>query len=66
MAHDYACVINSVGASFLGVQNGPRGCLILFTDPQFNTTLAVRGIDFSPETVRCRLAQSRNEFQAAE
>jgi hypothetical protein len=66
MAQDYACVINAVGAAFLGVQRGPGGFLILFSDPQFNTTLAVREIDFSPETVSRRLAQSRTEFQAAE
>jgi hypothetical protein len=59
---DYAEVIRSQGAEFLGIQLGPHGSLVLFNDPTSWTTLAVYELEFSPQTVSQRLQKSRQAF----
>jgi hypothetical protein len=59
---DYAEVIRSQGAEFLGIQLGPHGALVLFNDPTSWTTLAVYELEFSPQAVSQRLQKSRQEF----
>jgi hypothetical protein len=44
----YAEVIRAQGAEFLGMQPGLHGALVLFTDPESWTTLAVYEVEFSP------------------
>jgi hypothetical protein len=56
---DYAEVIRSQGAEFLGIQLGPYGALVLFSDSASWTTLAVFELEFSPQTVSQRLQKSR-------
>ena len=60
---DYAAVVRSVGAEYLGIQLGPHGSLILFTDPESRTTLAVAELEFSPQAVSNRLQESRQAFE---
>ena len=60
---DYAAVVRSVGAEYVGIQFGPHGSLILFTDPESRTTLAVAELEFSPQAVSHRLQESRQAFQ---
>jgi hypothetical protein len=60
---DYAAVVRSVGAEYLGIQLGPHGSFILFTDPESRTTLAVAELEFSPQAVSHRLQESRQAFQ---
>ena len=48
---EYAEVIRSQGAEFLGIQLGPYGALVLFSDPTSWTTLAVYELEFSAQTV---------------
>jgi hypothetical protein len=52
---DYAEVIRSQGAEFLGILLGPHGALVLFSDPTSWTTLAVYELEFSAQTVSQRL-----------
>ena len=59
---EYAEVIRSQGAEFLGIQLGPHGALVLFSDPTSWTTLAVYELEFSPQTVSQRLQKSRQAF----
>jgi hypothetical protein len=59
---DYAEVIRSLGAEYVGIQFGPRGALVLFNDPASWTTLAVDELDFSPQAVSQRLQKSRQAF----
>ena len=59
---DYAEVIQSQGAEFLGIQLGPQGALVLFSDPTSWTTLAVYELEFSPLAVSQRLQKSRQAF----
>jgi hypothetical protein len=59
---NYAEVIRSQGAEFLGIQLGPHGALVLFSDPTSGTTLAVYELEFSPQTVSQRLQKSRQAF----
>ena len=60
---DYAEVIRIAGGEFLGIQSGPRGALILFTDPESRTTLAVHELKFCPQAVSQRLQDSRQTFE---
>jgi hypothetical protein len=60
---EYAEVIRREGGEFLGIQRGPRGALVLFTDPESRTTLAVRELEFCPEAVSQRLQESRQAFE---
>lgn len=60
---NYAAVILAQGAEFLGIQKTLRGNLILFTDPQYRSTLAIAEREFSPEAVSLRLSDSRRRFQ---
>jgi hypothetical protein len=59
---DYAEVIRSQGAEFLGILLGPHGVLVLFSDPTSWTTLAVYELEFSAQTVSQRLQKSRQAF----
>jgi hypothetical protein len=59
---DYAEVIRSQGAEFLGILLGPHGALVLFSDPTSWTTLAVYELEFSAQTVSQRLQKSRQAF----
>jgi hypothetical protein len=59
---DYAEVIRVAGGEFLGIQSGPRGALVLFTDPESRTTLAVHELKFCPKAVSQRLQESRQTF----
>jgi hypothetical protein len=58
----YAEVIRAQGAEFLGIQPGLRGALVLFTDPESRTTLAVHELEFSPQAISQRLQRSRQAF----
>ena len=46
---DYAEVLRVARGEFLGIQRGPRGALVLFTDPESWTTLAVHELEFCPK-----------------
>ena len=59
---EYAEVIRSQGAEFLGIQLSPYGALVLFSDPASWTTLAVYELEFSARTVSQRLQKSRQAF----
>ena len=59
---DYAEVIRVAGGEFLGIQRGPRGALVLFTDPESRTTLAVHELKFCSQAVSQRLQESRRAF----
>ena len=59
---EYAEVIRSQGAEFLGIQLSPYGALVLFSDPTSWTTLAVYELEFSPQTVSQSLQKSRQAF----
>jgi hypothetical protein len=59
---EYAEVIRSQGAEFLGIQLSPYGALVLFSDPTSWTTLAVYELEFSAQTVSQRLQKSRQAF----
>jgi hypothetical protein len=59
----YAEVIRVEGGEFLGIQRGPRGALVLFTDPESQTTLAVRELEFCRHAVSQRLQESRLAFE---
>jgi hypothetical protein len=58
----YAAVIVTEGAEFIGIQRLPQGNLILFTDPQYRSTLAVAEREFSPEAVSLRLRDNKRKF----
>jgi hypothetical protein len=58
----YAEVIRAQGAEFLGMQPGLDGALVLFTDPESWTTLAVYELEFSPQAISQRLQRSRQAF----
>ena len=58
----YAEVIRAQGAEFLGMQPGLHGALVLFTDPESWTTLAVYEVEFSPQAISQRLQRSRQAF----
>ena len=60
---EYAEVIRDAGGEFLGIQRGPRGALVLFTDPESRTTLAIHEFEFCPEAVSQRLHESRLAFE---
>jgi len=60
---DYQAILDEHGAEFRGIQCGPSEKLILFADPVFRTTLAVRESEFSAQTVSQRLKESRSAFQ---
>ena len=51
------------GATFQGVIVGPRQRLILFSDPDFASTLALPESEFSTEAVVRRLAENRRAFR---
>jgi len=55
----YAEIIDAAGAEFQGIQNGPRGALILFADPNSRSTLAVAESDFTLEAVVHKLEEIR-------
>jgi hypothetical protein len=59
----YEAILAEQGAEFRGVQPGPRETLILFADPAFRTTLAIRESEFSSDTVSQRLKESRKAFE---
>jgi hypothetical protein len=59
----YAAVLSAQGAEFRGIQPGPRGTLILFTDANSKSTLALPASEFSPETVSRRLQENRSAFE---
>jgi hypothetical protein len=61
----YAEVIRAQGAEFLGMQPGLHGELVLFTDPESWTTLAVYELEFSPQAISQRLQRSRQAFDLA-
>jgi hypothetical protein len=58
----YEAILAEHGAEFRGVQQGPRESLVLFADPELRTTLAVPESEFSSQTVRRRLQESRSAF----
>jgi hypothetical protein len=60
--HDYVSVLNACGVLFQGIQQGPRGAVVLFHDPETSSTLAVRESEFSHAAVLHRLGESRGEF----
>jgi hypothetical protein len=60
---DYAEVIRVAGGEFLGIQSGPQGALVLFTDPKSRTTLAVHELKFCSKAVSRRLQESRQTFE---
>jgi len=60
---EYAEVIRREGGEFLGIQRGPRGALVLFTDPESRTTLAIRELEFCSQAVSQRLQESRQAFE---
>ena len=60
---EYAEVIRVEGGEFLGIQRGPRGALVLFIDPESQTTLAVRELEFCAQAVSQRLQESRRAFE---
>lgn len=47
--------IEAQGAQFTGLQDAPRGCLVLFMDAITRTTLALPECEVSPEAVARRL-----------
>jgi len=57
-----AQTIAAQGAEFRGLQNTPRGALVMFTDAVTRTTLALLESEFCAETVSLRLQQSRDLF----
>ena len=58
----YAAVVVWAGAEFIGIQHSPQGDLILFTDAQYRSTLAVPECEFSPEAVWLKLRENRRRF----
>jgi hypothetical protein len=58
----YAKVIRAQGAEFIGMQLGVHGALVLFTEPESRTTLAVYELEFSPQAISQRLQRSRQAF----
>ena len=58
----YEALLAEHGAEFRGIQQGPRGSLVLFADPELRTTLAVPESEFSSQTVSQRLHESRSAF----
>ena len=58
----YETILAEHGAEFRGIQQGPRGSLVLFADPALRTTLAVPESEFSSQSVSQRLQESRGAF----
>jgi hypothetical protein len=58
----YAAVVIAQGAEFLGIQRTLQGDWILFTAPQYRSTLAFAKSEFSPEAVSLRLSDNRRGF----
>jgi hypothetical protein len=58
----YEAILAEHGAEFRGIQQGPRGTLILFADLEFRTTLALLESEFSPQTISERLQESRSAY----
>ena len=61
---DYEAIIESAGGKFLGLQSGPEGFLVLFTDPESRSTLAVPEDVFSADRIARRIRESRRQFAA--
>jgi hypothetical protein len=61
---DFAEMATANGAEFRGLQHGPNGALVLFTDRTSRTTLAIEEINFTVEALRHRLEASRREYAA--
>lgn len=59
---DFGAVIRAEGAEFCGVQFGLGGALVVFSDPESRTTLAVPESEFSSQTVSRRLEENRRAF----
>jgi hypothetical protein len=51
------------GAEFQGLQYGPRGTLVIFTDLITRTTLALAESEFCAEALSRRLWESRRSFR---
>ena len=51
--------IAAQGAEFTGLQDGPRGTLVLFMDATTRTTLALPWLEVSAEAIARRLEESR-------
>jgi hypothetical protein len=60
--HNYRSILAEHGAEFRGVQEGPRGNLILFADPRLGSTWAVAESEFTDEAVSRRLEEGRRAF----
>jgi len=57
-----ASLISAHGGEFLGLQEGPRGMLVMFTDPATRSTLALPQADINPESVSQRMRESRESY----
>jgi len=55
-------LIAEQGAKFCGIQESPRGRLILFNDPVSGTTMALAEPEFSAEALELRIVASRRAF----
>lgn len=55
-------IISAQGAEFRGIQESPRGRLVIFTDAVTRTTLALRESELSAESVSQRLKESRESY----
>lgn len=57
-----ASLISAHGGEFLGLQEGPRGVLVMFTDPATRSTLALPQADVNAESLSQRLRESRESY----
>ena len=60
-----AMLIVAQGAQFVGLQESPRGVLVMFSDPLTGTTLALLATEITAETLSRRLRESRDGIKAS-
>ena len=60
-----AMLIAAQGANFIGLQESPRGVLVMFSDPLTSTTLALLETEITAETLSRRLRKSRERYLGA-
>jgi hypothetical protein len=60
-----ASVISAHGGEFLGLRESPRGLLVMFTDLQTRSTLALPQAEISFESLSRRLRESRESHARA-
>lgn len=57
-----ASLIAAQGAEFIGLQQTPRGVLVMFTDLLTRTTLALPETEITAELLSRRLRESRDRY----